>query len=605
MMWAIGLLIGLGLGVEVRANAPDAVPQAWEVATDSVRTDSLRANAPPYVLTRFPMPATVEVQVDGTKRPFTLEGRTIVFSEALPDTAQWVVATYEPLPFEFAEVYFRRRIAEENPDSLRLSGVILEEPEPVATRPDLFGDTKLERSGSITRGVIAGNNRDVSLESGLRIQLAGEVTDGVNVRAVLTDENTPIQPDGTTQRLSEFDRVFIQLEADAGTATLGDYDLRFADSEFGVFARKLQGASITAKLPAAGFFSGGAVTAAGATSRGIFQSQDLQILDGVQGPYRLQGREGEQFIIVIAGSERVFVDGILLTRGETNDYIVDYSTGELTFTSRRLMTTETRVTVEFEYTVNRFTRTLLGSEASISFFEREAGQPGRLRFGARVLREADSGGFTDELSLTSADSLALTLAGDGFATRPGETLVPYDPEARFVQYVQQDTLFAGQTFRIFVPVSDTARVDSVFQVRFSRVGEGQGSYRRTGQSLNGIVFAWVGPGGGDSEPVRLLPKPKLQRLVDLNGAFEVLPGLEVFGEWAESGNEMNRMSQLDAGDDIGRALLAGIRLTPTEIDIGGRDIGTLSAQVRRRTAETEFEAFGRTRAVEFNRKWNL
>ena len=29
--------------------------------------------------------------------------------------------------------------------------------------------------------------------------------------AVLTDENTPILPEGTTQRLNEFDRVFIQI----------------------------------------------------------------------------------------------------------------------------------------------------------------------------------------------------------------------------------------------------------------------------------------------------------------------------------------------------------------------------------------------------------
>ena len=55
--------------------------------------------------------------------------------------------------------------------------------------------------------------------------------------------------------------------------------------------------------------------------------------EGNQGPYKLRGNNGELYVLVISGSERVFVNGILLTRGENNDYIIDYNAGEVIFTS--------------------------------------------------------------------------------------------------------------------------------------------------------------------------------------------------------------------------------------------------------------------------------
>jgi hypothetical protein len=38
------------------------------------------------------------------------------------------------------------------------------------------------------------------------------------------------------------------------------------------------------------------------------------------------------YVLVISGSERVYVNGLLL-RGENNDYTIDYNAGEITFHS--------------------------------------------------------------------------------------------------------------------------------------------------------------------------------------------------------------------------------------------------------------------------------
>ncbi|MBK8550844.1 MAG: hypothetical protein IPL53_07185 [Ignavibacteria bacterium] len=69
----------------------------------------------------------------------------------------------------------------------------------------IFEGTELEKSGSIFRGVNIGSNRDLSLNSGFRLQLNGKLTDDIEINAALTDENTPIQPEGNTEKLQELD----------------------------------------------------------------------------------------------------------------------------------------------------------------------------------------------------------------------------------------------------------------------------------------------------------------------------------------------------------------------------------------------------------------
>ncbi|HMB90662.1 MAG TPA: hypothetical protein VKP65_07435, partial [Rhodothermales bacterium] len=568
----------------------------------------------PYVLRSFILPGTEQIYLDGTRLDSTRYRIDYRFGRLwidglVPDPRRSLVAVYRTWGFAFKDAYRLRSVVRPDNDSTGTSVAVVEERDQESDEPfDPFGGARLERSGSISRGVLVGNNRDATVESGLRMQVAGEVTDGVRVQAVLTDENTPILPEGTTQRLSEFDRVFIEIESEQGTAQLGDFDLRFRDSEFARFSRKLQGITVFGALPdpQVGAVGPGKVAVAGATARGIFQSQDIQPVDGVQGPYRLEGRSGERFIIVIPGSEDVYLDGVTLTRGESNDYVIDYATGELTFTSNRIIRQDDRITVEFQYTTTEFTRTLLGSDAEVGLWQRADGSP-RGRLGFTFLREADSRQFNEEFGLSEEDEDLLAVIGDSTATIDGSTRVDFDPEAPFVQYVRQDTTLAsGDTTSIFVAITEAPVSGApVYRVRFSRVGSGQGSYSREGQTVNGILYVFRGPGLGDYEPVRLLPKPKQQRLLDFRGGFEPVRGLELFGEWGHSLNDENRFSDVDFEDDVGDAYLGGLRLKPLALTFGDTDWGTLSGEVRRRFTGNNFASFDRTRPVEFARRWNL
>ncbi len=519
------------------------------------------------------------------------------------------IARYRPMPF----ISIRRSavpgiVPVQTDDSVAVLKPIAEPSNRVPATSDPFGNTNLRRSGSISRGVIAGNRQDATIESGLRLQLAGEIVEGVNLKAVLSDENTPILPEGTTQRIDEFDKVFIEVSGRRGTAQLGDFELTLDGSQFAKFSRKLQGVNVSggteSLLSEARFGATGIVSAA--TTRGLFRTQSLAIEDGAQGPYRLEGDNGERFIILIPASEIVYLNGARLTRGESNDYVVDYATAEITFTPNRLMSRDQRVVVEFQYTTNQFTRTLVAAESKANYWSRPDGSS-RATMSVSFIRESDSRQFFDEFGLTSADSLLISQAGDAGAIRSGAEVVEYNPEALFVQYTFDEVVLNGGTSdSAFVVVgglvSDTTQV---FRVRCSTVGAGNGRYRRVGRNINGIVYEYVGAGRGEYEPVRRLPLPRQQRLFDIASEIEIVKGLLVYGEFAQSSTDENRLSALDSDDDIGRGAIGGIRLAPKSLGLIGGQPLEVSASIERNRRQQTFRTFNRTRTVEFSRDWNL
>jgi hypothetical protein len=547
----------------VQAQDTTRVLEALDRHRDTIDT----FQAQPYRLQPFVLPGSEEVRVGPTPldtsdyRLDARHGQLWVHRNALLRARDTLFVSYRTYPFRFDDVYRRR--APDTPRATDSAAVaVVEEESSDSAVFDPFAGVDIQRSGSISRGVVGGTQRDVSVESGLRMQLQGEVADSVFVRALLTDENTPIQPEGTTQRLQDFDRVFMSVDAPHGTARLGDVDVDLGGGTFGQFRQKVQGAAVRSDGLGGGMgLATGEAMAFGAVSRGQFRTQDIEPIDGVQGPYRLRGPNGEDAIIVVAGSERVYLDGERLTRGQTEDYVIDYTQAELTFTADRLITDDRRITVEFQYSTTQFTRTLVGGRATAGAWRGNDGAP-RLQLGATVVRQADGRDFQTAFDLSRQDSLRLVQAGDGRAVRSGARRVQFDSEAPYVHYRREPIPTpGGESDTIFVALDAAPATGTpVYRVRFTRVGTGQGAYRRSGQRTNGIVYEYVGEGAGAYLPVQPLPSPTRQRLVDLTGSIEPVPGLEVFGEWAGSLNDENRFSDRDAGDDRGGAYVGGVRL---------------------------------------------
>lgn len=448
--------------------------------------------------------------------------------------------------------------------------------------------SELQQRGSLSRGIIVGTNQDFALESGLDFELSGKLTDDVTISAVLTDKSIPIQPDGTTQNLKEFDKVFIQVQAPNTTIEMGDVDISMEKSTFAKLNRRLQGA--------AGYNTSNYtnLSAAASVVRGVFKSVNFQGLEGVQGPYRLTGNENEEFVIILAGTERVYINGQLVQRGEDGDYIIDYGLGEIYFTNNLLIKDETRIVVEYEYIDQNFNRTLVAAQGEGSLVN------DRFTIGATVIRQADGNNLLSQQTLTESDIDILRQAGDDRNAARVSGAERIDPEEENVNvlYAQVDTVVNGQTYTIFknIPGSENA----VFRVRFSNVGEFQGSYRRAGTSVNGLLFEWVGPNRGDYEPFRNLPAPIEQQMAAINTTFSLSDNIRLFGEWAVSDYDQNRFSALDDQDNVDHSYLGGV-----QIDSLKTGTGMFSLKAERRFSGSNFEFFERTRDVEFDRKWNL
>lgn len=605
------LLCGLGM----LCWAGSAVAQDTTRVLDQVgrHRDTIDTFQPqPYTLRPFVLPGTERVWVGATRldtseyRLDPRRGRLWIERTDLVQARDTLIASYRTYPFAFDDVY-RRRAPDSSGASDTSTVAVVEEDASASPDFDPFEGISIQRSGSISRGVVGGTQRDVRVESGLRMQLQGEVADSVFVRALLTDENTPIQPEGTTQRLQNFDRVFLEIDAPQGQARLGDVDVDLDGGAFGQFTQKVQGVALRSDgLGRGAGLAEGDVTVFGAVSRGQFRTQDLEPRDGVQGPYRLRGTNGEDAIIVIAGSERVYLDGERLTRGRTEDYVIDYTQAEITFTANRLITDDRRITVEFQYSTTQFTRTLVGGRATAGGWRGEDGDS-RLTLGATVVRQADGRDFQTAFDLSPQDSLQLARAGDEQAARSGARRVEFDPEAPFVHYRREAVSTpAGGQDTVFVALTEAPPPGTpVFRVRFTRVGAGNGAYERAGTQANGVVYEYVGVGAGTYAPTQPLPAPTRQRLVDLTGSVEPVPGLTVSGEWAGSLNDQNRFSALDSENDRGRAYALDVRLAPQVLEAGSASLGKVSGHVRRWRRGPDFVTFDQTRPVEYGRRWNL
>jgi hypothetical protein len=227
---------------------------------------------------------------------------------------------------------------------------------PFAQNQD-FNDFKgLDYSGSFSRGISVGNRQDLILNSGFNLQVGGKIGD-VEVSGAISDNNIPLQPEGNTQQLQDFDRIFLQFKLRKSFLTAGDYDLKKPEGSYFLnYYRRLQGAQVgTAFKVGAGEMS---TDASFAISRGTFTRNIFDGQEGNQGPYRLKGANGETFIIVIAGTEKVFMDAELLKRGADFDYVIDYNLGEIIFTNKRLITKDKRIQVEFSYSDLDYLRTI-------------------------------------------------------------------------------------------------------------------------------------------------------------------------------------------------------------------------------------------------------
>ncbi len=473
----------------------------------------------------------------------------------------------------------------------------------IPLRTDLLGPD-FTRTGSISRGFLVGSNRDASVVSGFRLQFAGPLTDAIRVQAALTDENSPIQPEGTTQSLREVDKVSIDLLGPSFGLTLGDFffERRATQAgEFGQLSRKVQGIQghVEGDLPGADGIQTYAKVV-GASSRAEYHTLLLQGIEGVQGPYRLSGKNNEQYIVVVAGSERVSINGEQLVRGETQDYVIDYATGEVTFTTRRMITSESRIYVDFEYADRNYARNLLGAEVQTGL----SNDALSVRFS--VLQEADdpdnpAGGPLDQMTL----SLLRSSGADRWAaSRSGIVEVGGDTVSGRGkgQYALRDTTLSGTSYVVLVYAPGDP--DALYAATFSRVTAvppDSLGYRR----VRGGEYSLAGLGQGTHVPRIFVEAPKMQRSFSGTISGSLGGGVTLEVEGSRSVLDVNRLSSLDDVSNAGDAYALRAVFDPGEVTLFDHSIGRIRAELDQRYVDERFSSFGRIDPVEYSRQWDI
>lgn len=488
-----------------------------------------------------------------------------------------VVVSYRRLPFFFDPMYALRRIDVSNPERPELpperAPAAKEEGREAVGRNLIFGGTK---SVSFTLG----SNRGTKLDQTLHATIEGELTPTIRVRALLSDNNLPIQPEGNTEELEYLDQVFVEIEGSNAKATLGDFDFANTVSTFSPFTRALKGISTEA------WTRQGRIGLAGATSKGVFRTVKFRGTTGLQGPYELLSAGRNTGEVIIAGTERVYVDGAELTRGENRDYVIDYDQGTITFTPRVLITRDTEVAVDFEASQEKYDRSAALASAQTAML------PGGTQLDVLYARERDDPDRPRNISIDDAERAVLRDAGD-------------DPQAAVTGGVKQ--VAPGKGDYIFVAADSIGPDRYVFadstgdyEVSFVEVGVGGGDYTLGGISSSGrVYYEWVGAGNGNYVVGKALPLPQSHQLVTARARRDG-DHLDYDLEWNVSDFDRNVLSPLDDGDNVGDAARARVALD--DVPAGPVRLG-LATSVS--TLEDRFKSFDKARPSYFYRDWNL
>jgi hypothetical protein len=450
--------------------------------------------------------------------------------------------------------------------------------------------SNLQKSGSISRGIELGSNQDLSLNSGLNLQLSGYITPDVEIVAALTDESTPIQPEGNTQTLNEVDQVYVKVSSPYIGGTLGDFTLKYIGSRYGNLQRKLQG--ITLENPYKNTYQQFTYGA----SRGTFHTNQFLGQEGRQGPYQLTGKNGEKEIIVLAGTEIVYADGALQIRGENNDYIIDYSLAQITFTNKRLVTSENRIEVDFEFypSFQRYGKNFIGGSS------RAEKIANKIQYDFRYYREWDDTQnlLEDSTPLTDEEKGALQNAGD-------------DPLAASVSGAS----FVGDSSGNYTLVLDTLVNGTIYDSVYKYVGAGTGEYvvvftgigvgKGTYQRVRLGVYEFVGEGRGEYLPIRLVPLASEKNFFDFGLGVNLTNTITVNGEIGISNYDRNVFSDIDDQNNISNAFQLTTTIQDPKLRALGQNLGNLFLTARLVQQKEAFSPLDRRLQPEYNYKWNL
>lgn len=433
----------------------------------------------------------------------------------------------------------------------------------------------LKPKGFIARGITSGNNQNAVTNSSLDLNLKGKLSDKVSIRANIFDTNFPLQQNGYSQNITDFDRIFVELYSKNWRVKGGDLNLQNTDSYFLNFDKQVAGIEAEANI------GNTSISASGAVVRGKFSSYNFVGIEGNQGPYKILGANNEPLLILVAKSDKVFVNGIQLERGENKDYIIDYNLAEIQFNTTFPITNDMRIRVEFQYSDNNYTRFIT--------YEKAQYKSDNFTIGGYFYNENDAKSLPIQQALNHTQKQILANAGNNTSNMVSESAFVDEYSPNRIQYKKVNNHFEFST----------NKNDQLYSVTFTNVGTNKGNYVIDKTIAIGTIYKFVGVNQGNYNPIIRLVAPSKLQVAVVNSSYQPSEKTTINAELAYSNNDLNLFSSID--DEKNQRIATKVDWQQTLIDKNWN----LTSNLKYKYIQDNFKTVQRFQTVEFNRDWNL
>lgn len=564
----IGLFF-LGFSIQAQTISKDFRAKTFEVKNDTIQLDSVAINSQKFKV------------FDASKKQIPTSEFKVDFSIAqlIINSKKYkkISVEYFRLPDFITKIYtpFDEKLIQKNVNSNTLYSLTTNK-----KKSELKLFDGLQARGFITRGVTSGNNQNAVTNAALDLEISGKLSKEVTLRANIFDTNIPIQENGYSQNITDFDRIFIEMYSKNWRVKAGDISLQNTKSFFLPFNKQVAGLEVEANVN-----DNLRVATSGAVVRGKFNTFTFTAVEGNQGPYKIYGLNNEAAILIIEGSESVFINGTQIERGKNKDYIIDYNLGEITFNTTYPITNDMRIWVEFQYADRNYTRFITYDEVEY--------KSDKLNIAGYFYSENDAKNQPLQQSLSTEQKQILANAGNNT-----DAMIA---ESSFKDTYNENKILYKKTTNGAVEIFEysTNETDELYSVAFTNVGANKGNYTLDRTTAIGSIFVYVGVNQGDYSPIIKLVAPNKFQLFIVKSDYNPTKKTQLNSEIAVSNNDANLFSTID--DDQNKAIAAKIGWQQILIDKKWQ----LKSNINHEFAQKNFNSEQGWEPVEFNRDWNL
>ena len=244
----------------------------------------------------------------------------------------------------------------------KVRGIVDNDNDGNAPRHRNFMSDSIKSDGFVSQSFASGNRRDLSPNTTADLRLSAKIAGGITIDAEILDSDMPMDDEGVTNQINELSTVRITAAKDSTRLSIGDIVAVGNDNSLARFSKKIKGLDF---FTVNGLSNGDTIAAHTdfAATKGKFRRQQFFGKDNSQGPYYLSGSDSTTSVIVLIGTETVFLDGNRLTRGEDADYQIDYNAGCITFNVKHIITSQSSIVVDFEYSETQYNNYFLYAQA--------------------------------------------------------------------------------------------------------------------------------------------------------------------------------------------------------------------------------------------------